>query len=56
MGAEQSADPNGNKLAGFCCNSNLCNNDNNIENNSGMENSSNNNRKNNFRKGGHGSN
>jgi hypothetical protein len=54
MGAEQS-DQKG-QLAGFCCNTNLCNNDSNIENKTGMDSGSNQYRKNNFRKAGHNSN
>ena len=40
MGAEQSDQNGKGQLAGFCCNSNLCNNDSNIENKTGMDNSS----------------
>ena len=53
MGAEQS---NGdtNNLAGFCCNTSMCNNDGTVENKNNLD--PNGYRKNNFRKSGHNSN
>lgn len=53
MGAEQSQNDS-NNLAGFCCNTNLCNNDTNIENKGNLDQAGY--RKNNFRKAGHTSN